>query len=64
MKKLLRGALLIAMVGLGGCTGTELFLVGSLLGGAGTSYGKPWLDKLLTPTPVPDPAKKPVAPVP
>ena len=57
MKKVLRGSLLALALGLGGCTGLELFMIGSMLGGAGTSYGKPWLDKYLTPTPAVDPPK-------
>ena len=60
MKKILRGALVVMALGLGGCTGLELFMIGSLLGGTGTSYGKPWLDKILTP----EPAKPSVAPAP
>lgn len=59
MKKLLSGAFLALALGLGGCTGLELFMIGSMLGGAGTSYGKPWLDKYLTPEPVEAP-KPPV----
>ena len=66
MKKILRGLVLLMALGLSGCTGLELFIIGSMLGGAGTSYGKPWLDRMLTPTPDPAPApvKPPVAPVP
>ena len=62
MKKILRGVVLLMALGLSGCTGLELMLVGSLLGGAGTSYGKPWLDKILTPAPAVPAA--PATPVP
>lgn len=51
MKKMLRGALLLLALGLSGCTGLEMMMVGSMLGGTGVGYGKPWLDKYFTPTP-------------
>lgn len=49
MRKLVCPILLSLTLGLGGCTGLELFMVGSALGIGGASYGKPWLDKYLTP---------------
>ena len=61
MKKILRGVVLLMALGLSGCTGLELFIIGSMLGGAGTSYGKPWLDKILTPAP--EVQKPPTPPV-
>ena len=54
MKKTLRGIVLLLALGLSGCTGLELFMIGSMLGGAGTSYGKPWLDHYLA-APQPSP---------
>lgn len=63
MRKLLRGSLLALALGLSGCTGLELFMIGSLLGSGATSYGKPWLDKYLTLAPT-EPAKPPVTPTP
>lgn len=57
MKKVLCGSLLVLVLGAGGCTGLEALLIGSMMGGAGTSYGKPWLDRLLAP-PVQEEVKK------
>ena len=63
MKKILRGAVLLMALGLSGCTGLELFMIGSMLGGGAVGYGKPWLDKILTPAPVQEPAREPAKPV-
>ena len=52
MRKLLSGVMLFLVLGLGGCTGLELFMIGSMLGGGTVGYGKPWLDRYLTPPPV------------
>ena len=60
MKKALRGSLLILALGLSGCTGLEALLIGSMVGGVGTSYGKPWLDRYLSPPPPAPP--QPVVP--
>lgn len=47
MKKVFLAVLL--SLGLSGCTPLESLLIGSLLGGTTASYGKPWLDRYLTP---------------
>ena len=57
MKKILRGTVLLLALGLSGCGVLEALLIGGLVGGAGTSYGKPWLDRLLAP-PVQEEVKK------
>ena len=60
MKKILRGLVLMMTLGLSGCTGLEMLLVGGSMGGLGASYLKPWMDKYLTPAPVPVPDDLPI----
>lgn len=64
MKKILRASILLMALGLSGCTGLELFMIGSLVGGGAAGYGKPWLDKYLTPAPPEPVPAKPVTPAP
>ena len=50
MKKVFYAMSLSLTLGLSSCgvTGLEAILIGSLLGGSVSSYGKPYLDKYLT----------------
>ena len=59
MLKFARGLFLLLALGLSGCGVLEALLIGGLTGGAGTSYGKPWLDRYLAVPPATEPAKIP-----